>query len=1332
MSHKRYAIGLACLVPALALVLVLFSMHAMAAPPPPVSDLLPSGRPANSVCFYRDHTLECVSRPGLRLIGSLQDAARALIQALVDGPSAAERALGFRSALPQGAQLADVSVTGDAVTVKLVLPEAFLYGGLDALVSDEIHEQIIKALDPLEQLVTFHVLALDPRDPSGAFKPVSYFLFELPPTRKSEAARSASPLTLTTGALAGKAVYLSAGHGWYWDGYWNEWRTQRYALGSNNIVEDFNNAEVVNQYLVQYLRNAGADVWPVREQDMNTQEMIVAHNQPEYSDSGPWLNSSFTGYQGQPYRYAIVSSTATATATWTFTPTASGRYAVYAWYYPSNNRAPDAHYRVAHDGGVTPVQVDQRVHGFTWRYIGTFPFAANVPGRVMLTNQSATTNTVVIADAMRVGGGMGTESGGGPPPSPGPSGKPRWEEASRYWAKYQGAPPDIYNPSYCAAVSGYLPGQKDFCDDVTVRPRYAEWEHPSDEDAVYVSWHTNGGGGRGTESYIYDGGATPGSEQLRAAVQSALVHDIRAGWESGWADRGLRQANFGEVRPLQTMPGTLVEIAFHDEPNDANALKDPRFAQLTARAMYKGILRYFADKDGQTPVVLPEPPRNLYVWNSGGVGQVTVSWKPSPTDTEGLLGDAATGYRVYTSDDGSGWGDGVAVTGTSFTLAGLAPGQLIFVRVSATNAGGESFPTPVGAARVADAGLAHVLVVNGYERLDRFMDVVRCDTPEANCPNSRIRPAQMNDQSYVIQHATAIVLPFDSGVRGAVDGGDITLANYSVVDWLAGQEQTPAPIPNGTTEVALTPAEQSALAAFVNSGHGLFMSGAEVAFDLNQTGGLSFLAGTLRAQYAADDAGSFAVSPAASGIFSGLLPFSFDDGSHGTYAVNYPDVLTPTNGSQAGLNYVGGTGGVAALEYMSGCRRLVYLGFPFETIYPLQTRQAVMARVMSYLGACLSQPPSAVILSPESQFYNRVPPINGIASGSPPVDHVDVAVIQITVSHTPTLLFLNGTSWVTSETWLSATGNVTWAYTPSVAFDDARYAVWARAWNSAGVSSTQTAVVSFTLDTVAPTAPVPITPTGGITLPVMSATLVFSPSQDANGVAGYTVKVDGNLYTTTATSFPASGLTAGIHTWAVRAFDAASNVSLWMTDTFATQFVLLYLPVVMRDASSSSPPVTNCQELVTNGGFETQGYWYSLNVPEAQPSYVASPVHGGGGSLLMGYTTTVGAPASLIYSSIQQTITVPLTATQTTMTFWRYPVSGDTQGDLQYFAVGPAPTNVAIIWQMKSNERAWTPTTLDLSAYTGTLTVRFGVYNDGKNGVSAVYLDDVSVRSCGP
>jgi len=439
---------------------------------------------------------------------------------------------------------------------------------------------------------------------------------------------------------------------------------------------------------------------------------------------------------------------------------------------------------------------------------------------------------------------------------------------------------------------------------------------------------------------------------------------------------------------------------------------------------------------------------------------------------------------------------------------------------------------------------------------------------------------------------------------------------------------------------------------------------------------------------------------------------------------------------------VGGTGGAAAVEYTNGCQRLVYFGFPFETIYPAATRQAVMARVMSFVGACVSQPPNVVVLLPgDGTFYSHVPPFNGIASGSPPVQHVDVAMVQITVPHmisgalmlplTPTLLFLNGTNWVANETWLSATGSTTWVFTPSVTFDDAHYAVWARAWSSAGVSSTQTAIVSFTLDTVAPTAPVPITPTGGITLSALSATLVFSPGLDANGLAGYTVRVDGNLYTTTATFFPVGALSVGTHTWAVRAFDAAGNVSAWMTVTFATNPLQVYLPVVMRDAFPYSPPLTNCQDLVANGGFETQSAWYSMNLPAAQPRYVTFPVHSGSASLLMGYTTTMGAPA-LLYSSIQQTITIPLTAAKTTCTFWRYPVSGDTQGDYQYLAVGPTPADVTRVWKMKSNERAWTPTTVDLSAYTGTLTIRFGVYNDGQNDVTAAYLDDVSVQSCGP
>ena len=1356
IHDRRYAILAACVIPTLALALVLASAHAMAAPPPPPPTSRPSGvrLPTSDIplCFYRDHALACVNRVGMQRATQAGDEARVLIQALVDGPTSAERATGIHSALPDGAQLADVSVAGDTVTIKLVLPESFLYGGLDPLGSDEITEQVVKTLYPLDQLRKFTVLAQDPRDSAGAFKSLSYFLFELPPVRKSDQAANSSPSRMaapqTAGMLSGKGVYLSAGHGWYWDGYWNEWRTQRYADSGQQLIEDMNNAEVVNQYLVQYLRNAGADVWPVREHDMNTQEMIVVHGQPAYSKVGSWYTSTQTGYKGQPYQYAnSVTSMATATATWTFTPTVTGRYAVYVWYrvfdFSGNTHAPDVQYFVAHDGGTTEVHVNQGMHGNTWRYIGTFPFAAYVPGAVMLTNHSTVSNLLVTADAVRVGGGMGTETGDGPPASPGTSGKPRWEEAARYWAEYQGAPSDIYAPSYCHNY--YKPGQDELCQDVTVRPRYAEWERESSQDSVYFSWHSNAynGGARGTESYVYDGGFTPGSDQLQSWIHSTLVGDIRAGWDSSWTNRGMKQANFGEMRLLSTMPGTLVEIAFHDQQDDANALKDPRFAQLTARAIYKGIARYFAEKDFTTPIILPEPPQNLAVRNSGP-GQVTVSWRPSPTDTIGLLGDAATGYRVYTSTDGLGWSDGVPVPTRVFTLTHLSQG-VVFVRVTATNAGGESFPTPIAAARVAAGGPAPVLIVNGYERIDRWMDVMRCDTPAANCPNARIWPGQMNDQSYVVQHGIAISLPFDSAVRGAVDSGDVTLDAYDIVDWIAGQEQVPASVPKGTSEVALTQAERDALAAYLNGGHALFISGAEVAYDLaTNTHSQSFLTGTLHAQFAGDDANAFAVTPAVGGIFEGVGQFSFDDGTRGSYAVNYPDFITPTNGSTATLNYVASTGKTAAVEYANGCQRLAYFGFPFETIYPATTRQTVMTRVMNFLGACQHRPPIVAIASPANGgFYNNLSSVNGLAGDWAQVDHVDVAMVQITAVYglsgtvwvplTPTLRFLSGTAWVSSETWLSATGSTTWSFTPTITLTDGPYAVWARAWNSAGFSSTQIAVISFTIDTLAPTTPMPITPTGGITLSSPSVMLVFSPAIDLNGVAGYNVRVDGALYTTTATALSTPGLSVGSHTWDVRAFDAAGNASSWSQPaTFATNPFLVYLPLIMRDYTPPAPPAPQCREVATNGGFETQAAWYS--VASVQPTYVHPPdiVHGGIASLLIGYTTTVNVSTYTVYSSIQQTITIPFTATQTTLTFWRYPMSSDSR-DYQYVSVGPTPISATtIVWSRASNEQEWTQTKVDLSTYSGTLTLRFGVVNKGGEGVTAIYLDDVSVQSCSP
>ena len=48
-----------------------------------------------------------------------------------------------------------------------------------------------------------------------------------------------------------------------------------------------------------------------------------------------------------------------------------------------------------------------------------------------------------------------------------------------------------------------------------------------------------------------------------------------------------------------------------------------------------------------------------------------------------------------------------------------------------------------------------------------------------------------------------------------------------------------------------------------------------------------------------------------------------------------------------------GGGGTAAVQYADGCERLIYFGFPFETIWPSE-RAAVMERALDFLAPCLS------------------------------------------------------------------------------------------------------------------------------------------------------------------------------------------------------------------------------------------------------------------------------------------------------------------------------------------------------------------------------------------
>jgi hypothetical protein len=177
-----------------------------------------------------------------------------------------------------------------------------------------------------------------------------------------------------------------------------------------------------------------------------------------------------------------------------------------------------------------------------------------------------------------------------------------------------------------------------------------------------------------------------------------------------------------------------------------------------------------------------------------------------------------------------------------------------------------------------------------------------------------------------------------------------------MVDWILGEEST--------QNESFNYSEQESVAAYLAGGGCLFVSGAETGWDLDYKGHAidqAFYNDDLRADYVKDDAGVYAVSGVGGTIFAGLSGITFDDGSHGTYDVRYPDCLNASGGSTINLTY-DGTSYKAGVEY-DDTGKLVNLGFPFETVYPQASRDSLMSRVLDCFGIApdIDQTPPAAV-----------------------------------------------------------------------------------------------------------------------------------------------------------------------------------------------------------------------------------------------------------------------------------------------------------------------------------------------------------------------------------
>ncbi len=164
-----------------------------------------------------------------------------------------------------------------------------------------------------------------------------------------------------------------------------------------------------------------------------------------------------------------------------------------------------------------------------------------------------------------------------------------------------------------------------------------------------------------------------------------------------------------------------------------------------------------------------------------------------------------------------------------------------------------------------------------------------------------------------------------------------------------------------------------------------------------------------------------------------------------------------------------------------------------------------------------------------------------------------------------------------------------------------------------------------------------------------------------------------------------------------------------------------------RSARSVSLAAIDQRELIVNGDMESDAGW-DFPVTAVQGGYsteqYVSPVH----SARLGIVREENKYA---YSSMNQDVSAPPLPTNGSLILsWRaYLLSQplDTN-DLQYVQIRD-DAGLHTIWSGKRNEAPdWLICSYDLSAYAGqNLTLYFGVKNDGAGGVTAMYIDDVSL-----
>jgi len=296
------------------------------------------------------------------------------------------------------------------------------------------------------------------------------------------------------------------------------------------------------------------------------------------------------------------------------------------------------------------------------------------------------------------------------------------------------------------------------------------------------------------------------------------------------------------------------------------------------------------------------------------------------------------GYRLAWGTNPANLTDTLTSSFLPITLSNLHPDSIYYMKLQAYNSSGDgSWSSMLAVSLPADKPVA--LIVDGFDR-------------QSNTTNPR---------NYISRHAPALFsagYAVISATNEAIESDRLDMQPYAFTDWFLGDEST--------SDITFSSLEQAAVKSFLKNGGRLFVSGAEIGWDLVARGSdddKSFYQNYLKAEYI-DDAplGRSGEYYSMSGIsatpFDTLGTLSFDDGSHGSFDVDWPDAIRAVSGAHNGLAYPnvsvssqGGAGVYYVGTFGGGTAegKLVHMSVPFETVYPQSARNRLMQTVARFM-----------------------------------------------------------------------------------------------------------------------------------------------------------------------------------------------------------------------------------------------------------------------------------------------------------------------------------------------------------------------------------------------